>query len=239
MKLPFRSAALTALSLTALLAACGDDSSGPSPSDHAAGLLVSGDFDPTDYGSEASNLMFALQQAGFPLDTTSAEDSTSIAGLLAGKDIVFMPEVSPSFDAGTQAILKAFVDDGGTIVVVGGYDHISWLNSAFGWTLSQGDGWSSRHPMPKAPGASGTPYADGPASIPANDGGANLTTASLPGSAKVAYRGEDGDSTQASVAILPSGTGRVVYFGWDWYDGAPNGLQDGGWRKLLSLSAGF
>ena len=239
MKHPFRPSILAALALTAALAACGSDSSGPNPSDHPAGLLVAGDFDVEDYGSEASDLMFALQQAGFPLDTTSAMDSTSIAALLAGKDIIFLPEVTPTFDAGTQTILKAFVDNGGTIVAVGGYDHVDWLNTAFGWSLSTGDGWSSRLPLPKAPGAAGTPFADGPASIPANDGGSNLTKASLPGTALVAYRGEEGDTTQAAVAILPSGTGRVIYFGWDWYDGAPYGLQDGGWRKLLALSASF
>ena len=240
MRPSFRSLATPlALAAAVLLAACGDDSSGPNPSDHPAGLLVAGDFDVTDYGSETSNLMFALQQAGFPLDTTSAMDSTSIAGLIAGKDIVFMPEVTPTFDAGTQAILKAFVDNGGTLVLVGGYRHVAWLNTAFTWTLVEGDGWSSRLPLAKASGAAGTPFAGGPATVPANDGGRNLTVASLPGTGVAAYIGENNDATQASVAVLGSGTGRVVYFGWDWYDGAPFGLQDGGWRKLLSLTASF
>lgn len=239
MKLPFRSAALTALTLTAFLAACGDDSSGPNPSDHPAGLLVSGDFNVENYGSEASNLMFALQQAGFPLDTTSLEDSTHIAELIAGKDIVFMPEVTPTFDAGTQAILKAFVNGGGTIVLVGGYDHVDWVNSAFGWSLATSDsGWSDRAPLPKAAGALGTPYADGPATIPAWDGGTTLDDISLPDSARVIYSGSDG-TADAAIALLPSGNGRLVYFGWDWYDGAPFGLQNGGWPTLLRLSAGF
>ena len=220
------------------LAACGSDGSSNAPSDHPAGLLTAGDFDVTDYGSESSNLMFALQSAGYPLDTTSATDSASIATLIAGKDIVFFPEYSPTFDAGTETILKAFVDNGGTIVLVGGYDHISWVNSAFGWSLAQGSGWSDRHPMPRTAGAAGTPYAGGPSSIPANDGGANVTAASLPDSAVIVYAGEDSD-TDGSVVILPSGSGRLVYFGWDWYDGAPMGLQDGGWRKLLRASAGF
>lgn len=236
---PLRSAlaALTFVS-TLGLAACGSDNSSPSPSDHPAGLLTAGDFDVTNYGSETSNLMFALQAAGFPLDTTSAMDSTSIAALIAGKDILFFPEVTPTFDAGTGAILKAFVDNGGTIVLVGGYDHLTWVNAAFGWSLVPNGGWSDRHPMPKAAGASGTPFADGPASIPANDGGSSLALASLPVSGIVVYASPD-SSTDASVAILPSGSGRLVYFGWDWYDGAPIGLQDGGWRKLLRANAGF
>jgi hypothetical protein len=92
--------------------------------------------------------------------------------------------------------------------------------------------------MPKQPGADGTPFEDGPASIPATDGGNQLTVASLPPGALVAYAGPDGN-TDASVVILRNGAGQYVYFGWDWYDGAPRGIQDGGWRKLLRLTANF
>ncbi len=230
---------LPVLAASALLAACGSDNSGPAPSDHPAGLLVAGDFDITDYGSESSNLMFMLQKAGYPLDTTSAMDSTSIAALISGKDIVFFPEVTPTFDAGTEAILKAYVDNGGTLVLFGGYDHVSWVNTAFGLSLEVADsGWYERHPMPKGSGAAGTPYADGPATIPANNGGSTLVAASLPGTARVIYKGTDG-SGDASVAVIPSGTGRLVYMGWDWYDGVPMGIQDGGWSSLIRESAGF
>lgn len=239
MKPPFRSAALTALTLTAALAACGGDGGGaPSPSGHPAAMIVLGSFDTTDFYNETSNLMFAVQQEGFPLDTVSAEDSASVAALIAGKDILFLPEYTPTFTAGTQAILKEFVNNGGTIVAVGGYDHLTWLNSAFGWTLAQGDDWYQRLPMPKASGASGTPFADGPSHIAGNDGGSQLIAASLPTGGKVVYNGPEGD-TDASVAVIPYGDGRVVYFGWDWYDGAPYGLQDGGWRALLRRTAGF
>lgn len=233
-----RSTTLLAVVAAFALAACGSNDDGPNPASHPAGLLTSGDFDSTDYNYESSNLLFALKAAGFPLDTTSSEDSTSIAALLAGKDIIFMPETSPAFDAGTQAILKAFVDGGGTIVLVGGYDHIDWVNTAFGWSLTTGLDWSNRHPMPKSGDASGTPFAGGPASLPANNGGQQLTAASLPTGGKVIYEGPDSD-TDASVAILPSGSGRLVYFGWDWYDGAPMGIQNGGWRTILSETAGF
>lgn len=236
--LPRRSATLLAVAAAFTLAACGGNDDGPSPASHPAGLLTAGDFDTASTGSESSNLMVALKAAGFPLDTTSLEDSTSIAALLAGKDIIFLPETSPTFDAGTQAILKAFVDGGGTIVLVGGYDHVDWVNSAFGWSLATGADWDGQEPMPKASGAAASPFFSGPASIPANDGGEQLTAASLPTGAKIAYEGPNGD-TDASVAILPSGSGRLIYFGWDWFDGAPFGSQDGGWRILLTKTAAF
>lgn len=37
----------------------------------------------------------------------------------------------------------------------------------------------------------------------------------------------------AAVADIPFGAGQIVYLGWDWYDGAPDGSQDNGWLKVL------
>jgi hypothetical protein len=233
-----RRAALVALASTALVAGCSDDSSGPSPSDHPAAMLTIGSFDSVSFEYETSNLLAAVQQAGFPLDTSSATDSTSMAELLAGKDLLFLPESDANFDVGTQALVLAWVDAGGTIVMVGGYEQLNWVNTAFGWSLSSADDFSSRHPMPKTGNAHGTPFADGPSTIPGNDGGATLSVPSMPDDGIAVYLGEDGDN-DASVAILPYGDGRLVYFGWDWYDGTPRGLQDGGWYKLLKLTAGF
>jgi len=238
MRTTFRATTVAALLLALLVGACGDDDGGANPSDRQAGLLVAGDFDPIDYGSESSNLMFALEELGFPLDTTSATDSASIAALIDGKDIVFFPEYTPTFTAGTLAILKAFVDGGGTMVLVGGYRHTTWVNTAFGWSLATAGSWSGREEMPKSDEAGDTPYGGGPASIPANDGSQLLESTALPDSAIIVYEGPEG-SNDGSVVVLPSGDGRLVYMGWDWYDGKPFGVQDGGWLKLLKLSAAF
>jgi hypothetical protein len=238
MQTTIRRALVVSIAAAALLLGCGSDDAGPTPSDHPAGLLTAGDFDTEDFGSESSNLMFALQEADFPLDTSSAMDSTSMAALIAGKDILFLPEVTPTFDAATQGLLVAFVDAGGTIVMVGGYRHLTWVNSAFGWSLAATAGFSERFPMPKAEAAHGTPFADGPASIPGNNGGNLLGIGTLPDSAIAVYLGQQGDA-DASVVILPYGEGRLVYFGWDWYDGKPFGIQDGGWSTLLKETAGF
>ena len=238
MRSPFRATSLAALTLALVVGACGDDSSGPNPSDVEAGMLVSGSFEEGDFEYETSNLLASLEHVGYSLDTTSATDSTHIAALINGKDIVFFPEDDPAFDAGTLAILKAFVDGGGTMVLVGGYDHLDWVNTAFGWSLASDEDLDYRHPMPKTDGAGNTPYRDGSASIPGNNGGSLLDVTTLPDSAIVVYEGEDG-RTNGSVVVLPSGSGRLVYLAWDWYDATPVGLQDGGWNKLLKLSAGF
>lgn len=230
-----------ALATSALLGACGDDSSGPNPGSHPAAMLLdSGDspIDPRDYESGYSTLFFAVTAAGFPLDTTTAEDSTAIAQLLAGKDVFFLP--ANRYPGTTQAlnVIKDFVQGGGTLVLAGGQSHLTWVNTTFGFTLGGANGYYERHTMPKANGADGTPFEGGPASILSNSDVDLLDAGALPPNTALAYLGPDGD-TDASVAVIPSGAGRIVYLGWDFYDAAPIGLQDGGWRKILSLTAGF
>lgn len=238
MRTTFRATSLAAVALAFVVGACGDDSSGPNPSDVDAGMLVAGSFEVGDWESETSNLLVSLEHVGYSLDTTSATDSTHIAALIAGKDVVFFPDANLSFDAGTLAILKAFVDGGGTIVLVAGAIHVGWVNTAFGWSLGTDEDLDYRAAMPKTDEAGDTPYGAGPSSVPGNNGGSVLDATTLPDSAIIAYQGENG-SNDGSVVVLPSGSGRLVYFAWDWYDAVPTGLQDGGWNKLLKLSAGF
>jgi hypothetical protein len=35
------------------------------------------------------------------------------------------------------------------------------------------------------------------------------------------------------VARIPYGAGKIIYLGWDWYNAAPRGTQDEGWRFVL------
>lgn len=236
-----RSGIVAALFAGALLAACGDDSSGPNPGSHPAAMLLdSGDspIDPRDYGSGFSTLYFAVTAAGFPLDTTTAEDSTAIADLLAGKDVFFLPANRYPGTVQALTVIKDFVQGGGTLVLAGGQSHLGWVNTTFGFTLASGGNYSERHAMPKGTGADGTPFEGGPASLLSNSDVDLLDAGALPPNTALAYLGPDGD-TDASVAVIQSGAGRIVYLGWDFYDAAPIGLQDGGWRKILSLTAGF
>ncbi|HWA40023.1 MAG TPA: hypothetical protein VG712_00325, partial [Gemmatimonadales bacterium] len=133
---PFSRSTLPFLIAIALVG-CGAGDDDPAPTTHPAGVLVAGEFDITDFQAESSNLMFAVQQAGFEVDTTSGMDSASIAALIAGKEVVFLPEVNGTFDRGTGTILKKFVDDGGTLVF-GPCCHLTWINAAFGWDLGEG-----------------------------------------------------------------------------------------------------
>ncbi|MBW8773348.1 MAG: hypothetical protein JF590_08685, partial [Gemmatimonadetes bacterium] len=41
------------------------------------------------------------------------------------------------------------------------------------------------------------------------------------------------DSSEAPMFAVRQGAGWVIWLGWDWYDAAPVGSQDGGWLDIL------
>lgn len=226
------------------VAACGDSNDGPNTSGTRIALFVNDtfvDYDTSDYASEASNLEFAFKARGFNVTTFATTDSAQVAAILANADVVVLPENEGSdyagIPAGTFAALQKFVQtDGGTLAIFAQFDY---LNTPFGLTLAGGDGGNpeDRYPLDRTAAAGDTPF-DGPSTIPANDATSFIDAGSLPPSSTVVYQGYDGN-TDASLAVMPSGAGRIVYFGFDYYDGKPFGLQDGGWYRLLDGLAGF
>lgn len=228
--------------LALLASGCGDEEgSGPNTGAVHVALFANDtyvDWDTTDYGSEASNLYFAFRARGFKVDTFTNTDSAEVAGILAAHDVVVFPENEGStytgVPAGTWKAVKAWADTGGTVVA---FADFTYLNAAFSWTLAGGDSWDDGAPYERTEAADDTPF-DGPETIPGHSATNTIDSASLPGSAVIVYSGYNG-SPDAGVAILPVGTGRMVYFGWDYYDGVPKGVHDGGWYQLLDGLAGF
>lgn len=230
------------LGLGLLAAACGDDEgNGPNTGAVRVALFANDtyvDWDTTDYGSEASNLYYAFRGRGFDVDTFTETDSAAVAAILAAHDVVVFPENEGSnysgIAAGTWNAVKAWTDTGGTVAAFNSY---LYLNTPFGLTLSNGDSWDDGAPYERTDEADETPF-DGPETIPGHSATTTIDVTTLPGGTKIVYTGYDG-SPDAGVAVIPVGDGRVVYFGWDYYDGVPKGLHDGGWYKLLDGLAGY
>jgi hypothetical protein len=241
----FGRVALAALAVsTALLAACGDDE-GPSPSSRSAAVFVNAaymDWDTTswEHWDAGSNAYAAIVDAGFPVDTFSGLDVAAINAHVAGKEILFFPEIynDPPFTAEAIDSIRAFVNNGGTVVVFSSGNNIATFNTMFDLALSSDGDDSRRLPIPKMSGAGETPFGSGPANVPENDWTYYIESNSLPDNAIIAY-GEPEGGNDAAVAVLPYGEGRIVLFGWSWGDGKPKGWQDGGWNELLTLTAGF
>jgi hypothetical protein len=231
-----RVTSLLALALTLTVAACGDDEgSGRSyddaePEQTVVALFVDTayvEFDTTDTDQEGSNLYFSLKERGFQVDTFSTTDSAAFAAVLAGADVLVLPEPEgdsyEDLPAGIQYLIRNFVEDGGTVAW---FDYADEMNSIFDWELEYGDSVAYESSILK--NGSIDPFT-GPDSLPWADATDVIESSTLPAGTKMPYKA----GSDAAVAVIPFGKGEVVYFGYDWYDAAPFGSQDGGWIELL------
>ena len=155
---------------------------------------------------------------------TAADWTTGVSG----QDILVIPEqevdaIGPALDLAAITAIRSFVDGGGGLVIFGRSSVASeFLNTVFGFATSESFIFTSS--TLDAVAALGTSFAGGPATLPHPSATTQLL--GLPLGASTIY-------TPAVVVRLTSGTGRIVYLGWDWFDAVPNGVQDGGWVEVL------
>lgn len=234
--------ALLASASAIAIAACGDgEGSGRSFDDKApnqthVALFVNDtfvEFDTTTSEAEGSNMLKSLVARGFLVDTFSTTDPAEVAAILGDADVLILPE--PEIDsysglpAGTMAAIKSFVQDGGTLAW---FDYADEMNPIFGWELDYGDDTSYAATILK--NGSLAPFT-GPDSLPWADATDIIESSTLPAGSTMPYKA----GTDGAVVVIPVGKGEVVFFGFDWYDAAPFGTQDGGWIGLLDGLAKF
>ena len=209
---------------------------------NAASVALFADTAYVDYSvgsssSEASNMQAALESVG---NTVTPFVGTAVGAwttALAGKQVLVIPEqeVGPSLGGAlppaTITAVDTFVTGGGTLIVAEDYRTPSFVNAVFGFSVvAAGGGLSTLN----ATNAAGTAFAGGPATLPAPSATNSTTTASLPAGAKCIY------DVGANCAVwqVAHGAGLIVYLGWDFYNEAPVGTQDGGWNSVLFAAAG-
>ncbi len=104
----------------------------------------------------------------------------------------------------------------------------SFMNAAFGFSLVNTNfgvgGSSAINPADVA----GTAFDGGPTPVP-NHNGTHPLTSGLPAGTLSLYLAFEGTTN----AIMPFGSGKIMYLGWDWFDGAPLGSSDDGWIDIL------
>lgn len=220
---------------TFTVAACGD-SSGPAGGPVALftnGTIV--DYDTSLSGSEASQLEFTLKSFGLTVRQVVDFDSTALATALSGTGAFVMPEragnIAPLMTEGAKTVLRRFVDSsGGVLIITPDGAGIDLLDTLFNYALVSGPDTSERITL-NAGAAAGTPFSGGPAFIWNNNGTYYFDPTSLPPGGKAIYI--DGANPGGAVAYIPQGRGVVVLIGWDWWQAAPHGSQDGGWLEIL------
>jgi len=226
----------------------------------------------TDFSAEGPNTIASLQSFGENVTPFTDISADAFSTALAGKDSLVIPEqerrssppcLSDDMDAAAKDVVKNFVSAGGQLVDLSTErnncnDKI--VNDIFGFNLpasvdKPATRGGSGDIYTKTADAAGTEFADGPASLPQNNGTDALDPTTLPPGAKVIYADPDGF---AAVVDIPFGDGSITLLGWDWFDSSPpdptlgpppslaprglqlrgdsSGGQDFGWQDVLRRS---
>jgi len=198
-----------------------------------------------DSTGEAYTLQQTLISQGNTVTTFTGITAADINAAVAGKSFLIIPELqngnlSPDLDANARFAIQFFVQGGGTLMVFdpGTGDPLAVINEVFGFlgTLQLTSGGGAVAPITlDSAAATGTVFAGGPATLPINLNATDTVLASsLPPGSKVIYRDGVGN---AVVTLLPMSAGNIVIMGWDWFDAAPVGSQDGGWLAVLAAAS--
>lgn len=178
--------------------------------------------------AESDTLQAALNFTGNPVTTFTATDAAGIAAALAGQSVLVIPEqengsLIDALSEDARNVIRNFVAGGGGLIISA--DLQDTLNILFGYNLN----FIAADTSTLRPAAVGTTFAGGPLSLPAlpTTGGFELST--LPPGARSIYD----DLVASTVTLFNFGSGQIVQLGWDFFDAAPLGTQDGGWLDVL------
>jgi len=195
----------------------------------SAGLAVRSEAGPislfmnssyVDTGTEGANLQTTLTNLGHTVTTFTGISAAAFTAAGAGGAIIFFPEMEmgnlfSALDAPAIAALQGFVSGGGGLIQANYFvANRNLANGLFGYALSQTGNLGVATSL-NAGAAAGTPFAGGPATLPAANAVEGILTSSLPGGALNLY--SSGLST--SVFATTYGSGRYVYLGYDWFGG--------------------
>ncbi|WP_151704839.1 choice-of-anchor U domain-containing protein [Nitrincola alkalilacustris] len=178
-------------------------------------------------GNESANLASIIQyqinnNADYTLDTSIQNfTDADFADKLDASGFFFMTDMEAGFanpadedflPISARDSLKDWVNSGGVMMMTGtaGSKDTEFLNLIFNWDLTTeyGSSWDFN-----AANAAGTPFADGPASLP------NLSATDAIGRGSVAnFTPIYGTDENATVAVIQYGGGYVIFLGYDFYD---------------------
>jgi len=185
-----------------------------------------------DFSQEPNNILALMDSANISYTTFTDIGQSTFASFSGGKIII--PELengdlNPDLSSGARSAINNFVNNGGVLIMFrpNSGDLINVMNAVFGFNLDT-NGASEPIALTQAgsnlfPGESST--------IPSVSATSSLDSSTLPQNAVTIYDGSG--SNQSVVTMIPYGSGKIYVLGWDWFDAAPVGGEDGGWNHLL------
>ena len=196
---------------------------------------------------EANEVQDSLESLGHKVSSFDSVDAAGIAAALVGKDVLVIPEQEAEslledggFDEDALDVIRAFVRAGGKLIIhdTFGARASDLLNELFDYSLVQES--ASTSGSSKAPGAIGTVFENGPASLTDPSATSGLDKDSLPPNASSIYQAGLNGSAVSTVALFDEGDGQIVYLGWDWFEAPPgpdSSSEDEPWVEVLDLAA--
>ena len=163
-------------------------------------------------------------------DSIRAFNQGDLETKLAASSFFVMVEIEGSligWDATSQGIVKAYVENGGVLLMAGtpGGRDADFLNAAFGWDTSS-TRCSGSTAAKNAAGAAGTPFElDGSSSI-----STVLSATDCLNCGTASCTPLYGTADKAMVVAFEFGRGKVIYVGWDYYNAGMVATIPDGWK---------
>ncbi len=180
-------------------------------------------------GAESDNLQATVASLGFVVATF-----TDLAVGVNSYPQLIIPEqevrsLGPDLPLATRSATSNFVFNGGKLIVHGtaGGASATLLNTIFGFAVQE---ISSASFNTRSAEAGDTAFGDDPPTIPDLSATTLLTRQSLPPNARNIYTNNAG----SVVVLIEYGNGLIIFIGWDWFNAAPLGIENGGWLNVLN-----
>ena len=182
-----------------------------------------------DMTREGDNIRTSLQNLGHTVNEFTGITASAFNVALDSNWILVLPEMergnlNNDLDNAARAVLSNHVAGGGLIVQANYFpSNTSLPNALFGYSLSIASPGATTLDVAAA---AGTPFAGGPAGLPASNAVQGVLTSSLPGGALNLYH----DGSTSSVFQTSFGTGTYIHLGFDWFEEQPIPLA---WETIL------
>ena len=176
---------------------------------------------------------------------TLLASAAAYATALAANDVFLIPEQEswcylPGDLRGAPDVVTAWKDwvsSGGALIIHSSEEAMQKVDDMFAVVFGFRAGATAGTGITttRRPAAADTAFADAPGTIPGNPSTGLLPLGTLPAGAISIYD----NGSKASVVILPFGSGKIIFLGWDWTKSKPpfnvDGL-DGGWQQVLAAA---
>jgi hypothetical protein len=185
---------------------------------------------------EANNVIASLQDNNIKVTTTTGveySDWETTLSRLGRKGMLILPELETNvelyngLDDDSRNGIRNWISNGGNLVMFAADTCLDFLNNEFEFSLNS---TSVSEPILITSEGSDL-FVNAPNELLSLNATVALDSTTLPEGSVVIYIGDE--VNQSLVTKIPYGDGNIYVLGYDWYDAAPIGSQDGNWISLL------